>query len=395
MRIHNKKIRPWLLFLALLLLSLSIYGCGAKAGSTRTSSGTSVDTSEGTGTNETAGGTDDDTNTQGSEGDTSSGSDTNTQGSGGDTDGEGDTDTEGSEGDTTETNAGSTGTDADGTTVSSGAKGTWDNSIKVLTPTLGGTAVIGTEALQVDISNLGEGYLMARYTGAASRIKFFILTPDGTRYTYDIYPSETYTVIPLTAGNGGYTIDVREHVEADLYANLFEAPIDVTLTDEFLPFLYPNQYSNFTAESTAVQKAAELTETVDDVLGAISAVYDYVISHVRYDEEKAKDIKAGYLPDIDETLSLGTGICFDYAALFAAMLRSQGIPTKLEIGYSGEIYHAWISVYSEEHGWIDNILEFDGDTWELMDPTLAANNDSGALSNYIGEGTNYTVKYSR
>ncbi len=32
-----------------------------------------------------------------------------------------------------------------------------------------------------------------------------------------------------------------------------------------------------------------------------------------------------------------------------AMLRSQGIPTKLEIGYSGEAYHAWIST------WIDGV----------------------------------------
>ena len=47
------------------------------------------------------------------------------------------------------------------------------------------------------------------------------------------------------------------------------------------------------------------------------------------------------------------GICFDYAALMTAMLRSQGIPTKLEIGYSGEVYHAWISTYIDEIGWVD------------------------------------------
>jgi len=43
----------------------------------------------------------------------------------------------------------------------------------------------------------------------------------------------------------------------------------------------------------------------------------------------------------------------------SAMLRSQGIPTKLEVGYSGEAYHAWISTYIKESGWVDNIIKFE------------------------------------
>ena len=59
-----------------------------------------------------------------------------------------------------------------------------------------------------------------------------------------------------------------------------------------------------------------------------------------------------------KTLRTGRGICFDYASLTAAMLRSQNIPARLEIGYSGDVYHAWISVYTEETGWIDRLIEF-------------------------------------
>lgn len=54
------------------------------------------------------------------------------------------------------------------------------------------------------------------------------------------------------------------------------------------------------------------------------------------------------------------------------MLRSQGIPTKLEVGYVGEVYHAWISCYVDETGWVDNIIEFDGKDWSLLDPSLGA-----------------------
>ena len=41
------------------------------------------------------------------------------------------------------------------------------------------------------------------------------------------------------------------------------------------------------------------------------------------------------------------GICYDYAVLFAAMLRSVDIPTKLSMGYKSDInyYHAWNQVY--------------------------------------------------
>ena len=97
---------------------------------------------------------------------------------------------------------------------------------------------------------------------------------------------------------------------------------------------------------------------------------------------------------MDDTLASGTGICFDYAALMTAMLRSQNIPTKLEVGYSGDTYHAWISTYVDDKGWIDNIIEFDGKSWQLLDPTLAASNDKEAVKEYIGDGSNYIVKYT-
>ena len=38
------------------------------------------------------------------------------------------------------------------------------------------------------------------------------------------------------------------------------------------------------------------------------------------------------------------GICQDLAALAACMLRVQGVPTKLMVGYAGKMYHAWNSV---------------------------------------------------
>lgn len=281
-------------------------------------------------------------------------------------------------------------------TAAPGASGSrWDNTVNVRMPQADGICLTGNDAVTIDISNTADGYLMARYNGAADKIKFFITTPDRIKYTYDLMPSGQYSALPLTGGSGDYTIQVMEHVQDSLYSTLYSETLPVEIKDEFSPFLYPNQYTWFTAASSTVQKAAEITADAADALDALGRIYNYVIHNIRYDEEKARTVTAGYLPDVDETLSTGFGICFDYAAVMTAMLRSQGIPAKLEIGYSGEVYHAWISAYIDEKGWISNIIYFDGQSWSLLDPTLAAANNAQSVREYIGDGSNYTVKYSR
>ena len=129
-------------------------------------------------------------------------------------------------------------------------------------------------------------------------------------------------------------------------------------------------------------------------LEVVENIYNYVTQNISYDTDKAESVSYGYLPSVDETLASGTGICFDYAALMSALLRLQKIPTKLQVGYSGDAYHAWISTYVDDTGWVDNIIEFDGKSWQLMDPTLAANNDEASVKEYVGDGSNYVVKYS-
>ena len=170
---------------------------------------------------------------------------------------------------------------------------------------------------------------------------------------------------------------------------------DVKLKNKFLPFLYPNQYVKFSQGTKAVKKAKELAKDKKDSLSVVKVMYHYVVDNVKYDDDKAKNVQKGYLPSVDETLETKKGICFDYAALMTAMLRSQGIPTKLEIGYSGSVYHAWISTWLDEKGWVDNIIKFNGKSWELMDPTLAANSDNkDDVKEYVGDGDHYALQYS-
>ena len=101
----------------------------------------------------------------------------------------------------------------------------------------------------------------------------------------------------------------------------------------------------------------------------------------------------GYTSDVDAILASGTGICLDYAAVMASMLRSQRIPTRLEVGYAQDAYHAWISTYVEDQGWVNGMIHFDGKNWSIMDPTFAANAGEKELKSFIGDGKNYVTKY--
>ena len=269
-----------------------------------------------------------------------------------------------------------------------------DSTPKVLTPSADGVTVYQNDFASIDASNTSQGYVMVKYNGTNEKVKLQITCPDQSCYTYLISDRGAYDTFPLTAGNGSYALQVLENVAGDTYTVSLAQSINVNIEDEFLPFLYPNQYVNFHIDSKAVSKGSDLAKDTYSDLDVVQNIYNYVIKNISYDTEKAQNVSYGYVPDIDDTLSSKKGICFDYAALMASMLRSQNIPTKLEVGYSGDAYHAWISTYIDDKGWVDDIIQFNGDTWQIMDPTLAATNDSAAVKKYIGDGSHYVVKYT-
>ena len=124
----------------------------------------------------------------------------------------------------------------------------------------------------------------------------------------------------------------------------------------------------------------------------MEAIFNFVVSNLTYDYEKAATVKSGYLPDLDQVLAAKKGICFDYAALMAAMLRSQGVPTRLICGTvsANDLNHAWNEVYLAGAGWVTVRVYFEGSKWERMDPTFGTSNSS-TIEQYIGNGTNYTT----
>ena len=270
----------------------------------------------------------------------------------------------------------------------------------LLMPEASGTAVKENTKAIIDYSNTKDGYVMAKFTGTTTkRLKVQVAGPSASTaskltYTYDLNARSAYEVFPLSEGNGTYSIKVFEQVQGNSYSQAFSQTINVSLASQYEPFLYPNQYVNFSEGSAAVQKAAEISASAADAIGVVNNVYNYVINNTVYDTAKANSVQSGYLPSVDQTLASGSGICFDYAALMVSMLRSQDIPAKLVIGYTGSVYHAWVNVYIDGVGWLDNYIYFDGTNWSLADPTFASTGgQSDSIKQYIGNGANYQQKY--
>ncbi|MBQ9973860.1 MAG: transglutaminase domain-containing protein [Oscillospiraceae bacterium] len=260
-------------------------------------------------------------------------------------------------------------------------------------PLASGKLVKQSSQAIIDYSETAQGYVMVCYTQPTDlRLKAQVKGPT-TTYTYNL-KAQKWAAFPLSDGSGSYQITLYKNVEGGKYAAVLSLTTQVALADEFAPFLHANQYVDYDSAPQTVATAARLLAGQTDALKKVEIIYDYVVKGMTYDRQLAATVKSGYLPVLDDVLARKSGICFDYAALMTGMLRSQGVPCKLVVGYAGTAYHAWISVWSEESGWVDGAVFFNGHSWQRMDPTFASSGKSSqAILSYIGDGSNYNAKY--
>lgn len=99
------------------------------------------------------------------------------------------------------------------------------------------------------------------------------------------------------------------------------------------------------------------TKGANTPLEKARAIYDFVFNNMRYDKTGTGWGRGDVLYACDAK----KGNCTDFHSLFMAMARSQGIPSRFEIGFplppdkhSAEIagYHCWAEFFEPQHGWI-------------------------------------------
>ena len=255
-----------------------------------------------------------------------------------------------------------------------------------------GTKVSKNEKATIDYSNVSDGYVMVRYTGTHSNIRLRITAESGLMNTYVLDADGGYEAFPIFDGDGKYKIVVYENDGGTSYATAHQYSLDANLSNEFTPFLYPTKYIEYDENTIAVKKAEELCAGTDTDLERLDAVYGWIVENITYDKVFASSMSTNYYPDVDNTYNTKKGICIDYSSLACAMLRSQNIPVKLAIGWSGTAYHAWIVAYTQKQGWIYSTMYFDGNKWVRLDCTYAASaKSSDYIVSYINNDDNSTI----
>lgn len=174
-------------------------------------------------------------------------------------------------------------------------------------------------------------------------VQKIMVEKDNQRLYYNITGADE--IIPAQLGTGKYQISLLRHNVGNNYHVLLNNSVVVTSVEEV--FLNSSQPVYWNEDDSFISFGRELTLGKETELDKVRAVYDYIVRNIAYDNDKIDGLNKSYIPDSEKTLKIKSGICYDYAALFAGILRSQEIPTKLVKGFKKDLneYHAWNEVY--------------------------------------------------
>ena len=202
-----------------------------------------------------------------------------------------------------------------------------------------GTVVDSNGNMTVDSSHADQGYVMIRVTNPTKNRMKLRVTYGGGQLMYDVNSEGEYEAFPLQLGSGQYEFSMFENVKGSKYSAAGKVTLSVELVDPNAAYLVPNQYVNYNILTEAVKKSDEIGSGANR--GTYDAVCNFISSEFAYDFVRAATISPGELPDIDYCYENRMGICQDLSAVMVCMLRVQGIPARLVIGYADKYYHAW------------------------------------------------------
>ena len=251
----------------------------------------------------------------------------------------------------------------------------------------------GISSAEIDLTNLTKGYVTVG-CNSPRKAKFQVKYGE-QEYNYDVYSNGTYEVFPLGMGNGNYRFTVFLWLENNTYEYFLVSEQWVEIESEFSPFIVPNQNVNYNADSICTALSYEILQNCMTDAECVAEIYYWVERNISYDQPKADNLAAlvAYRPDLDEIVRDKKGICYDYAALVAAMLRINGIPCILVKGDvrmpdGRSLYHAWNMIWLENVGWVAVQMPSTPEEWMMIDLTFARAMGS-SVQEYL-QGNNYT-----
>jgi transglutaminase-like putative cysteine protease len=174
-----------------------------------------------------------------------------------------------------------------------------------------------------------------------------------SKYDNDMYVAETSAAPSELHFEIEYDVVRHERIGLNRASHLMGSAI--VNTSELRRDLEPDALVPTTG--LPAELAAKVTAGKTDPLEKARAIYDYVFTTMKYDKTGTGWGRGDVLYACDAK----KGNCTDFHSLFIAMARSQGIPSRFEIGFplpadkhSSEIagYHCWSDFYVKGKGWI-------------------------------------------
>lgn len=200
--------------------------------------------------------------------------------------------------------------------------------------------------------------------------KVQLIDTNGTTYTCQ---ADVNTHLPVNA-DGIYTVRVLKHKEGTKYSRVFETQVVV---EGCKGYLGSSEIVDFEENQTFLnsENIQQILTNAEDWQIA-QAAFKYLDKNWTYNYDRMNSVKSWYVPNTDNNDADKSGICYDYAAAYASIMRKAGIQTKVIFGYvqtkNGPVYHAWneINLYG---------------TWYMVDACWG----EYATTNYV-RSTSYT-----
>lgn len=117
--------------------------------------------------------------------------------------------------------------------------------------------------------------------------------------------------------------------------------------------------------------AREVTSDADGTLEEARAIYDYVLSTMKYD----KSTPGWGRGDTERACDIRSGNCTDFHSLFISLARARAIPARFVMGVpippaaQGDVngYHCWAEFYLDGKGWVPVDIS---EAWKSQDPAV-------------------------
>jgi transglutaminase-like putative cysteine protease len=231
-----------------------------------------------------------------------------------------------------------------------------------------------SENFQTISTNIYEIALPREYAETSQTVKIDDISPEPTKISMDDegniiatfeVPANKVSEISIS----GYIWVTQPTYEEGLNIPTLtyeEYISEIKKDSNLLKYLNPTSFWEVNDEYIKTE-ANTLLENKSNIIDIIRGDYTFVGEKITYDEEIAESLLTNERIGAKRALQSGSGVCVEYADALTAILRAQGIPSRVAFGYSNsgidkyaQAGHAWVQAWIPQYGWLSIDPTYEG-----------------------------------